>query len=758
MEEKIGAFICTGYGIGDALDVEALEKVVTGECEISFCKTVASCEGSGLAEICQAIEAESLTKVMIGGISPRNFPAGVFPDSAIVECVPLREWVVWTQPAGEEDTQMMAEDYLRMSAAKLKNIAKPEPYQPQEPLEKTILVVGGGIAGMTAAIEAAKAGSEVKLVEKTDKLGGWLARQHKSVPTRTPFQELEDNGVAALVQEIEGLSNLTVYTSATTSKIEGAPGLFDVTVSSMGNGKPAGEELASFRVGAIVQATGWKPKEPEGVDHLGYGKLPNVIRNFELEDMVAKDGKITRPSDGKPAKTVVFIQWAGSADPEQFSFCSAIVDLTSLKQATYVREQDDDAKAYIFYDFFRAPGQYEDFYLNAQQDPGIFLTKGDVTSVVEDGGGMLLTVKNSMLDEDVQVKADLVVLATGMVPNSADSEAIRQYIDLSATAEKGDSDVQRKAAAEKAEALKQHEGTEILNLNYRQGPDLPVLERGYPDSHFICFPYETRRTGIYAAGALRQPMDGVESREDATGAALKAIQCVEMTSRGEAMHPRAGDQSYPEFNLAKCTQCKRCTEECPFGVLNEDEKGTPLQNATRCRRCGVCMGACPERIVSFQDYSVNMIGEMIKAVEIPDEDDEKPRILCLMCENDAIPALELAAQAGMKHSPFIRMIPLRCLGSMNIVWMSAALSAGYDGIICIGCKHGDDYQCHFVKGSELADTRGDNVREKLQQMALEEERLEIHQLQMTEFEKIPEIFDNFAEMIEDIGMNPFKGM
>ncbi len=759
MEHKIGAFICTGYGIGEALDVEALEKVVTGECDIAFCKTVASCEGAGLEAICQDIASESLTKVMIAGISPRNFDADVFPDSVIVECVALREWVVWTQPAGEEDTQMMAEDYLRMGAAKLKNTEPPEPFQAEEPIDKTILVVGGGIAGMTAAIEAAKAGSEVKLIEKSEALGGWLARQHKSVPTRAPFKELEDTGVAELVKEIEGLSNIKVYTSARTAKIEGAPGLFDVTLESTGNGKAAGEVLDTFRIGAIVQATGWKPKDPVNVDHLGYGKLPNVIRNFELEDMVAKGGKITRPSDGKPAKTVAFIQWAGSAKPEEYSFASAIVDLTSLKQARYLRDQDDDAKAYIFYDFFRAPGQYEDFYCSMQQNPGVFLTKGDVESVVDGGDGqLLLTARNTVLSEDIQVKADLVVLATGMVPNSADGEAIRAYEDALLTTEKGDSDVQRKAAAEKVEDLKEHAGTEILNLNYRQGPDLPVLERGYPDSHFICFPYETRRTGIYAAGCLRQPMDGVESREDATGAALKAIQCVEMTSRGEAVHPRAGDESYPEFFMQKCTQCKRCTEECPFGALNEDAKGTPLPLPTRCRRCGTCMGACPERIISFKDYSVNMVGSMIKAVDIPDEFDEKPRILCLMCENDAIPALELAAQAGMQHSPFVRIIPVRCLGAVNIVWMSEALSAGYDGIILIGCKYGDDYQCHFVKGSELAETRGDNVREKLQQMALEEERLELHQLQMTEFEKIPEIFDKFAEMIEDIGMNPFKGM
>jgi quinone-modifying oxidoreductase subunit QmoB len=426
----------------------------------------------------------------------------------------------------------------------------------------------------------------------------------------------------------------------------------------------------------------------------------------------------------------------------------------------YLREGDADAKAYIFYEFIRTPGQYEDFYRRVQQDPGVFLTRGDVTDVAPDpDGGLIVTAKNTMPGEAVEVKVDLVVLAAGMIPNSADGEAIRALEGAKVAAESGESDIQREEAAKKVEELKHHEGTEILNLAYRQGPDLPMLEHDFPDSHFICFPYESRRTGIYPAGAVRQPMDGKGAREDATGAALKAIQCVEMTARGEAVHPRAGDKSYPDFFLQKCTQCKRCTEECPFGVLNEDEKGTPLLRATRCRRCGVCMGACPERIVSFKDYSVEVIGSMIKAVEVPDEFEEKPRILALMCENDAIPALDLMGQHGLQCNPYVRVIPVRCLGSVNTVWITQAISAGFDGIVLIGCKYGDDYQCHFIKGSELADYRGENVREKLEQMAMENERVELHQLQISEYQRIPEIFAKFQEeVIEKFGMNPFKGM
>ena len=221
---------------------------------------------------------------------------------------------------------------------------------------------------MTAALEAAKAGYEVRLVEKTDKLGGWLAKQHKSIPTKPPYRELEDTGVEALIAEVEENPRIKVYTSATTGKIAGAPGLFDVTLKSTGNGKPDGEVLDTFRVGAIIQATGWRPTDPR--DDLPYGKLEDVIRNVDLEEMVKEQGRITRPSDGKEVKSIAFIQCGGSRDKEHHSYCSSICCLTSLKQALYLRESDDDAKAYIFYEFIRTPGSTRTSIVGSRRIPG----------------------------------------------------------------------------------------------------------------------------------------------------------------------------------------------------------------------------------------------------------------------------------------------------------------------------------------------------------------------------------------------------
>jgi quinone-modifying oxidoreductase subunit QmoB len=144
-------------------------------------------------------------------------------------------------------------------------------------------------------------------------------------------------------------------------------------------------------------------------------------------------------------------------------------------------------------------------------------------------------------------------------------------------------------------------------------------------------------------------------------------------------------------------------------------------------------------------------------MEVPEEFDEKPRIVALLCENDALPALDAAAAQRKQWNAWVRVIPIRCLGSFNIVWVAEALSRGIDGLMAIGCKYGDDYQCHYVRGSELAHTRLGNVGETLQRLALEPERIKVVELGHDEFERIPQLFDEFADELEELGANPLKG-
>jgi len=642
MDNKTGVYVCSGCGIGDALDVDKLCALATKKGHI--CKSHPSlCGEEGAQVIRQDIE-DGVNTIVIAACSPR-VKSDIFSydkTTTIMERVNLREHVIWTHPANDEDTQMLAEDYMRMALAKIAKVSPPEPYQ--ETIDKTILVVGGGISGMTSAVEAAKAGYEVCLVEKNPSLGGWMAKLYKQFPKHPPYHELEETGVEAKIKEVEANPHIKLFTGAEIEKTEGAPGMYDVSLKQNGS-------QSTLRVGTIIQATGFTPYNATKLDFLGFGKSPDVITTVQMEE-IAQEGKIKRPSDSKEVESVAFILCAGSRDENHLPYCSSVCCLTALKQALYVREQNPNSTVYILYKDMRTPAQYEDFYSWVQEDGSVILVRGEVLNVDVDGAGLIVGFNDVLLGDEIAVKADLVVLATGMVPNSMPGE--EKLATLEAGEEEAGKEEKKGAISEKAPDSGFF-AAPALHLNYRQGPEIPTLKYGFPDSHFICFPYETRRTGIYAAGCVRQPGDSGLSIEDATGAALKAIQCVELTSNGFAAHPRTWDQTYPDLFMQRCTQCKRCTEECPFGAYNEDEKFNPLPNPTRCRRCAICMGSCPERIISFKDYSVDIIGSMIKAIDVPDEFEEKPRVVAFLCENDAYPALDIAGINRLAYNPYVRV-------------------------------------------------------------------------------------------------------
>jgi quinone-modifying oxidoreductase subunit QmoB len=735
MTKKQAVYFCTGCGIGEALDIKALVKVANKEFKIQDVKEHSFlCGAEGVDLIKKDIEA-GVNAVTIAACSERVcYDVFNFGPSVIVERVALRERVAWVQEPGDEDTGMMAEDYMRIGLFHAQATELPEPFMVENP-SKNILVVGGGLTGMTAALGAAKSGYEVVLVEKEAVLGGWAGKQYKQAPLAAPYTDLEENGIDALAKAIEGDSKIKVYTAATMESIAGGPGVFEAKIKQNGG-------TADERVGAIVLATGAEPYEPKNLEYLGYGK-PNVVTHAEVEEM-AKNGRL------KDVKRVAFIQCAGSRDTEHLPYCSAACCVESMKQAVYLREFNPEAQAYIFYKDIRATGRYEYFYKAVQQTGAVFIkTEIPEVQVSGEGGKLAVEAEDMILGEKIKVgDLDLVVLANGMVSVASIGEEIVE-------------EVEEEAAAAKEEDLEvpadQIIKSDMLNLDYRQGPEMPALKYGFPDSHFICFPYESRRTGIYAAGAVRATMHVPTAIEDGAGAALKAIQCVESVARGEAVHPRAGDTSYPEFAMQRCTQCKRCTVECPFGAINEDEKANPLPELTRCRRCGTCMGACPERIISFKDYSVSMIGKMAKSIEVPDEDEEKPRIIIFACENDALPALDMAGINRLKYSAWVRVIPLRCLGSLNLIWISDAMSGGFDGVLLLGCRHGDDYQCHFIKGSELAEVRLSKVAETLDRLGLESERCRMHQISIMDYYRVPQLISDFVERLDELGPNPMKG-
>lgn len=757
-DKKLAAYICTGCGIGERLNAGQLETIATREGKMQICKQHNMlCGKEGVQLIKDDIANEGVTHVMIAGCSRRaKVEAFSFPDVALSRAN-LREGVIWSRPAGDEHqetTQEMADDYIRMACAEVKYMTVPSG-SGQQSLNRTILVAGGGVTGMSAALEAAAAGYAVHLVEPGNRLGGVWADLYKRVPFRAAAAGVpngnavdlplpEDPGIDEMAQQIEANDKITVHLNASITKTSGAPGRFSADIS-VESGATTTENF-----GAVIQASDYKPYDANNLPEFAYGKTPDVVTNFELEKLAkeANGEPIKRPSDGKEVKSVAFLQCAGQRSEKEghLPYCSGFCCTESIKQAIYFKDQNPGCDATVLFDDLRTPGAAgEDFYRSGQQKQVTF-SKGKASEVVAEGGSLKVKFKDLILNEDTEMDCDLVVLATGQVANSGPDPYAQLAVD------------EAKDEAEKAAAQAKLENAppSILNLDYRQGTDLPHLRYGFVDSHFICFPYETRRTGIYAAGPVRRPMDMKQAIDDAAGATMKAIQAIENSARGAAAHPRVGDLSYPSFRKEGCTQCKRCTVECPFGAINEDEQRYPVFNESRCRRCGTCMGACPVRVISFENYSIDTVGQQIKNCDIPDEFDEKPRILVLACENDAYPALDMAAMNGEEITPWARVVPVRCLGSVSLSWVTDALNSGYDGIVLMGCRKDDDYQCHFVRGSAMAHERLSKVGDTLQQLNLETERVAVHEVAITDIQRAPALINEMAEAIDKIGMSPFK--
>jgi len=409
--------------------------------------------------------------------------------------------------------------------------------------EQKILVIGGGMSGLTAALEAAEAGTQVILVEKEPYLGGRVAQLHRYFPKLCP----PTCGLEINFRRIRENPNITFYTLAEVTQISGTAGNFNVTVTLKPRyvndrcvacnacaeacpaervntfnygldktkaaylpydmafpflyvidasactgdcGQKCKEACAyeaieldmqpktlNFQVGAIVLSGGWDLYDISKADNLGFGRVKNVITNMQMERLAASNGptggKILRPSDGAAPKKVAFVQCAGSRDENHLPYCSYICCMASLKQATYLLEQDPEAEAHIYYIDLRCPGRYEQFLWKVRDMAGVKLIRGKIAKVEQEVGSdnVVVTAENTLGEGKLTAAYDLVVLAVGMVPSTKNAPL-------------------------------------PLPLSYT--PEGFIIPELLPD-------------GITAVGSMKSPLDVAKSVQEGTGAALKSL-------------------------------------------------------------------------------------------------------------------------------------------------------------------------------------------------------------------------------------------
>jgi len=710
---RTGVYICRGCSIGDSLDVDALAAAAAAGDGVAVTRTSAAfCLED--AQLIADDATEKVDSVVVAACSQRVnrqvFRFGATP----VRRVNLREQVAWSHPPQVDSTQELAADLLQMGIAAARLTNPSVPYT-QDHL-RSVLVVGAGPAGLSAALAAGEAGYQVTLVDRAPEAGGFLRRLYRGYPAAADAPaDLPELDHVALVKRVTDHANVTLMTATSVVEVSGQPGRFRAALDQAGQSR-------QVEVGAVVYATGFEPAPEQLFSRYGLGELGDVITSVGMEEM-ARQGDIIRPSTGAPAARVVILACDGPDDTANLPYVGNVTSMVALKQAMYVRQRHPRATVHIVYQDMQTPGLDELYYRHVQGQRGIFLVRGQAGAIrLQEDGALAVTVTGSVLARELELQADLVVLQVGMVPTS---------------------DPQSGAHSS-------------LHLNYLQGEALPTHRAGFLDSNFLCFPFETRRTGIYTAGCVHRAQDVASSSRDGAAAALKAVQAVEKSAQGAAVHPRVGDLGYPQFFMQKCTACGRCTQECPFGALELDAQRHPVLEPNRCRRCGICMGACPVQVISFPDYSVEMLSAMQKSVELP-EDDDKPRVLVLACENDAYPALDMVGINHLQYPADFRIVPVRCLGSVNSVVVADAIQRGYDGVVLLGCRSGDNYQCHFIQGSELLGVRMDNVRETLGRLALETDRVQVLETSIADARALPGELAEFASNIAAMGPNPMKG-
>ena len=295
----------------------------------AFCvEHPALCSENGVASFFKALEDNNIHGAVVAACSPR-FKPGIFDHEKILtERVNLREQVAWVMEPGSADMQMAAEDYLKMGIAKARGSIRALPFN-IESVSTDILVIGAGITGITAAVEAAAAGYVVHLVEKEARPGGYASKLAGQIPFKEPFNKIAEPSVYQKIEELGMAQNINLYTETSVKSIKGQPGNFDVTLNTKS------EKL--LKVGAIVSAMGWKPYDATKLDRLGYGKSTKVITNLDFEHLVAEKRFEEIPD------RVLFIQCAGSRDPEPLPYCSNNCCGTSLKQAAYIRKKNPQA-------------------------------------------------------------------------------------------------------------------------------------------------------------------------------------------------------------------------------------------------------------------------------------------------------------------------------------------------------------------------------------------------------------------------------
>jgi heterodisulfide reductase subunit A2 len=595
---RIGVFVCRcGRNIAGTVDVAAVAETLAGHPGVVHSEEYTyMCSDPGQLKMAQTIADQRLTGVVVAACSPqlheRTFriackKGGLNPY--MCDMANIREHCSWVHPEEPATT----EKAIELTRAAIEKVKRSRPLTPiRIPVNRRVLVIGAGIAGIQVALDVARGGYDVVLVEREAHIGGHMARLSATFPDLERARFLLRPKLAELLSH----DNIWLLTNSEVVELTGFVGNFKATIKTRPrSGTDSDDDLSDevfprgvdhqrqestveVEVGAVVPAIGYDMYPLESIPEYGSGSIPDVLTSLEFERLLrtSEGGELRRPSDGRVPREVVFIQCVRSRDREHgMPYCSRICCMYTAKQAMLYKQRVPDGQAYVFYIDIRAQGKNdEEFIRRATEQYGVLYLRGRVSRVFPQDGKVIVWGADTLSGMNVEIPADAVVMALAMTPA------------------RGALDVAR-----------------MLGVG---ADDCGFLTEAHPKLR----PVETSTSGILLAGACQAPRDIGSCVAHASGAASKVLEL--FSSRHLEREPEI---AHIDENI--CAGCFDCREVCPSRAVEVKEirnrRGDLIDtvatvNVGLCQGCGLCVATCRSMAANLEGYSDAQLFSQIEAL------------------------------------------------------------------------------------------------------------------------------------------------
>lgn len=566
-ECRIGVYICNcGTNIAKTVNADVVRDKVADLPGVACARTYKyMCSNPGQEMITRDIRENGLDRIVVAACSPRMHEptfrkaleaAGVNPY--MLEMANIREQCSWVHDDPVAATNKAAD----LTHAAIRRIRFHQPLEKQEaPYTPATLVLGGGIAGLTVAVELADAGQDVYLLEREKVLGGNVGRTDLTAPYLDSARDI----LAEKIFRAREDPKIRVLLGARLTDLQGFVGNFKATI------KLPDIPDSVLEVGAVVVCTGYQEFDATRIERLGYGKHHDVITSFELENRL-REGRL-ETDDGRIPRYVSIVHCVGSRHSKYHPYCSRVCCMTALKYGHEIKSALPEAMVTDLYvDMLSFGKGGEDFYRRTSELKTMFLMyeKEDYPKVraaeSDDDCTLLVQVREKLSGEVIDVPADLVVLMVGMEARP-DGAQVARTVGISQD---------------------------------KQG--------WFIESHPKLAPVSTATEGVYIAGCCQSPKDIPDTVAQARAAAAMVLAHV---AQGKIVV----DARYAEIDADRCSGCRMCNELCPYTAISyEAEEGRSSIQSALCKACGTCVAACPSGAITARHFTDQQILEQIEGV------------------------------------------------------------------------------------------------------------------------------------------------